>query len=126
MYLVDNKINRGLILLTYKHKTLLMHKSNSAVDPEDHPWTFISGVKDKKESFEQALKRRVEQETGININNVTMISECFYHSELTDENVNQMVRRDNQLLNFFTKKEVDKLRLSTSTKEFIQKHYELI
>jgi len=38
----------GLILLTYKGKVLLMHKQNSVIDEEKHPWSFISGVNDKK------------------------------------------------------------------------------
>ena len=116
----------GLILLTYKGKVLLMHKQNSVIDEEKHPWSFIGAVKDKKESFEQAMTRRVEKEMGIKIENIEFVSENCYHARLTDDNVNKIKRGENQLLDFFTLKELKKLFLSRTTQAFIANHSSLV
>jgi ADP-ribose pyrophosphatase YjhB (NUDIX family) len=114
------EISRGLILLSYKGKVLLMHKQKSVIDEENHPWSFIGGVKEKSEPFEKTLTRRVQKEMGIEIENIEPVSEFYYHARLTDENVNNIKRAENQLLDFFTVKEVKKLFLSTETAKFIK------
>jgi len=116
----------SLILLTYKGKALLMHKQKSVIDEEKHPWSFIGAVKEESESFEHAMTRRVEKETGIKIENVEFVSESCYHARLTDDNVNKIQRAENQLLDFFTLKEIRKLFLSSLTVQFISKHGTLI
>lgn len=123
---MDDKILRSLILLTYKGKVLLMHKTNGPMDEEKHPWTFIGGIKGEKESFENAMTRRVEKEMGIKIEKVEFVSESCYHARLTDDNVNNIERAENQLLNFFSLKELGKLFLSNTTAQFISKHGSLI
>jgi NADH pyrophosphatase NudC (nudix superfamily) len=99
-----------------------MHKQKSVIDEEKHPWCLISGVKGKKETYEKALSRRVENEAGIKIENVQFLSEFCYHAELTDDNVNNIQRKEHQLLDFFSPKEVAKLFLSGETARFIQAH----
>jgi ADP-ribose pyrophosphatase YjhB (NUDIX family) len=116
----------GLILLTYKGKVLLMHKQDSVIDEEKHPWSFISGIKDKSEPFEKMLTRRVHKETGVTIENIEFVAEHCYHARLTDDNVNKMKRAENQLLDFFDLKEVKKLFLSSETAKFILNHASLI
>ena len=123
---MDDKISSSLILLTYKGKALLMHKRNGPMDEEKHAWCFIGGIKESMESFENAMSRRVENETGIKIENVEFVSESCYHARLTDDNVNKIERGENQLLDFFTLKELRKLFLSNSTAQFILKHGALI
>jgi len=123
---MDNTRSSSLILLTYKGKILLMHKQKSVIDEENHPWCFIGGIKGNKESFENALSRTVEKETGIKIENVEFVSEFCYHAKLTDDNVNKIQRAENQLLDFFTLKEVKKLFLSGETAKFIFNHARLI
>ena len=121
-----DKISSGLILLTYKGKVLLMHKQNSVIDEEKHPWSFIGGLKDKTETFEKTLTKRVQRETGIKIENVEYVSEFCYHAKLSDNNVNNIKRSENQLLDFFTLKETKKLFLSSDTAKFITNHSSLI
>ena len=116
----------SLILLTYKGKVLLMHKQKSVIDEEQHPWCLIGGIKGAKESFEKALSRRVENETGIKIDNIQFVSEFCYHAELTDDNVNNIQRKEHQLFDFFNPKELNKLFLSNSTQQFISDHGSLI
>jgi NADH pyrophosphatase NudC (nudix superfamily) len=123
--MVDTSLS-GLILLTYKGKVLLMHKEKSVIDEEKHPWCLIGGIKGKKESFEQTLSRRVQNETGIKVANIEFVSEFCYHAHLTDDNVNQIQRKEHQLLDFFTPRELNKLFLANSTQEFITKHGSLI
>ena len=115
-----------LILLTYKGKVLLMHKQKSVIDEEKHPWSFVSGVKDKNESFEKAMVRRVHKEMGIKIDNIKFVSESCYHARLTDYDVNNIKRSENQLLDFFSLKEAKKLFLSSETAKFITNHASLI
>lgn len=119
-------ISSGLILLTYKNKVLLMHKQKNAIDAEKHPWSLISGVKKKKESFEEVLSKRVETETGMKIKDIEFVSEFYYHARLTDDNVNNIQREENQLLDFFTIKELKKLLLTNSTHAFVSKYEGLI
>ncbi|OGH13504.1 MAG: hypothetical protein A2860_02730 [Candidatus Levybacteria bacterium RIFCSPHIGHO2_01_FULL_37_33] len=123
---MDDKIFPSLILLTYKGKVLLMHKQDSVIDEGKHPWCLIGGIKEKRESFENAMSRRVEKEMGIKIEKVEYVSEFCYHARLTDDNVNKIQRAENQLLDFFTLKEVGNLFLSNTTAQFISKHGALI
>jgi NADH pyrophosphatase NudC (nudix superfamily) len=123
---MDDKNLLGLILLTYKGKVLLMHKQKSVIDEESHPWCFIGGIREKKESFEKAMSRRVEKEAGIKVENVEFVSDNCYLARLTDDNVNKIKRSENQLLDFFTLKELKNLFLSRSTSDFISKHGSLV
>jgi len=123
---MDDKISPASILLTYKGKALLMYKRNSSIDEEKHAWCFIGGIKEKRESFENAMSRRVEKEMGIKIEKVEFVSESCYHARLTDDNVNKIKRAEGQLLDFFTLKEARKLFLSNTTAQFISKHGTLI
>ncbi len=123
---MDDKISPASILLTYKGKALLMYKKSSPMDEEKHAWCFIGGIKENRESFENAMARKVEKETGIKIEKVEFVSESCYHARLTDDNVNKIERAEGQLLDFFTLKELGKLFLSSTTAQFISKHGALI
>lgn len=123
---MDDKSSIGLILLTYKGKALLMYKTDSPIDAKKHEWCFIGGEKNDKESFEEALLRKVEIEASIKVDGVELVSENFYHARLTDDNVNQIKRGERQLLDFFTLGEMQKLHLEASTKSFISKFGNLI
>ena len=102
-----------------------MNKSNGPMDTENHPWTLIEGVFNVKE-LEQALIKKVEREMGIKIDNIERVAESHYHAQLTDDNVNNIDRSEGQLLDFFTLRELDNLKLSDSTSSFISKHSSLI
>ncbi|MBI4098343.1 MAG: NUDIX hydrolase [Candidatus Levybacteria bacterium] len=123
---MDDKFSTSLILLTYKGKALLMYRTNSAIDSQQHEWCFIGGEKNDDESFEEAMARRVTMEASIKIEQVEYLSKSCYHARLTDDNVNNIKRDERQLLDFFTLREVQKLPLSEATKLFIEKHGALI
>jgi 8-oxo-dGTP pyrophosphatase MutT (NUDIX family) len=116
----------NLILLTYKGKALLMQRSKGPIDEEKHPWCFIGGLREKGETIKSAMLRRVKKEAGIVVENIEFVSETCFHAQLTDDNVNQIKRDENQLLNFFTIKEIRKLFLSRLTEQFVSKHGDLI
>ena len=119
-------ISPSLILLTYKGKILLMHKKSGVMDEEIHPWCLIGGVRQNKESHEAAMSRKVKEEMGIKIENVEFVSKSRYFAALTDDNINNIQRGEFQLLDFFTLKDLQKLSLAASTKEFVLNHAHLI
>ncbi len=103
-----------------------MYKKTSPIDEIKNAWSFIAALKHNKEPLENTLKKIVEKEMGIKIDNVECVSDSFYHAKLTDDNVNQIKRAEDQLLDFFTLKELEKLSLSNSTAQFVSKHGSLI
>ncbi|MEK7168806.1 MAG: hypothetical protein AAB778_02235 [Patescibacteria group bacterium] len=117
---------QGLILLTYKGKVLLMHKQDGVLDNKRHPWCLIEGARSKTEPFEKTLIKHVQKEMGIKINNIETVTDSYFHARLTDDNVNSIKRSENQLLDFFSPKEVKKLFLSVKTADFISNHESLI
>lgn len=123
---MDDKNSPSLILLTYKGKALLMYQNNSAIDEVAHLWCFIGSANVSKESPLNSLQKIVRHETSIKLENIDKLSETFYHCRLTDDNVNRIERREGQLLDFFTLKEIEKLQLENSTRLFITKHSDLI
>ncbi len=82
----------------------------------------MGGKKDKKESFEAAMQRLVKKEMGIKIEKVRPVKDVYYYAQLTDDNVNNIERSDNQLFAFFTLKEIEKLFLSLPTQEFMSQY----
>lgn len=103
-----------------------MYKMRSPIDNKKDEWCFIGGQKDGRESFEEAMSRRVEKEANIKVEEVEFVSENCYHARLTDDNVNNIKRAEGQLLDFFTIGEVQKLHLSEPTRQFVSKHSALI
>ncbi|RJQ38040.1 hypothetical protein C4559_02345 [Candidatus Microgenomates bacterium] len=121
---------RMMILLTYKRKVLLACKDLILPGPQPKFWHFIVGAKDKNQSSEENMKKVVQDETGITLDNLELISqnqkESFYHTHLTDENVNNIVRAEGKILEFFSLKELGGLSLSILTKLLITKHKDLL
>lgn len=127
-------MDQSIILLTYKGKVLLAHKDYILTTLNQEPWHFIFGVKEKNESFEETIQREVKKETSIQLGTIEFLGSLvgedekkyFYHTHLTDDNVNNITRRDGKILEFFSLKELDALSLSISTKLFIAKHRGLL
>lgn len=127
-------MDQSIILLTYKGKVLLMHKDFILAALGEDPWHFIFGVKEKSESSEETIQREVEKETGIQLNTIEFLScldhndekKYFYHTHLTDDNVNNIVRQEGKILGFFSPKELDALSLSHVTKLLLAKHKDLL
>ncbi len=98
------------------------------------PWHFIFGVKGKNESFEETIQREVRKETGIQLKTIEFLScldndnekKYFYHTHLTDDNVNDIVRQDGKILGFFSVKELNSLSLSIVTKLLLKRHQHVL
>lgn len=124
----------SLILLTYKGKVLLLFHRKSPIDESIKAWRFIGTGKDQQKSFEESIRDEVERETGLKLNTVKLLSNIehkdriyyLYHGQLTDRDVNEIARKEGQLLEFFTLKEIEKLQLATTTKLFVSKHQDLL
>ena len=105
-----------------------MHKDYILETLDENPWHFISGIGTKNESSKETIQREVKRETNIHLTEVEFLGSIvedgknkhFYHTRLTDDNVNNMVGREGKILGFFSLKEVDKLLLSLSTKLLIR------
>lgn len=123
-------MDQSTILLTYKRKVLLMRKDFVIDKSEQNFWHFIAGIKDEDQSYEEAIKNVVEEEIGIELNALELISygpkEFFYHANLTDENVNNIVRAEGKIFDFFSLKELGGLSLTLLTKLLITKHRDLL
>lgn len=131
-----NRIDAGLIALTYKGKILLLHQD--PIPPstvfEQKIWRFIEAEKGKNESCEEAIFKKVKQETNIKLSSVAFIStnlygnqtRYFYHAQLTDKNVNEIKRGDGQNLDFFSLKELENLLLTAPTKLFAAQYKDLL
>ncbi|OGH30665.1 MAG: hypothetical protein A3B41_00415 [Candidatus Levybacteria bacterium RIFCSPLOWO2_01_FULL_37_26] len=129
------KNESSIILLTYKGKVLLtmMRDSRQALLKQG-TWSFISGFKEKNESFEESIAREVEGEMHIIINGIEFLSSFFYenstnylyHAALTDDNVNNIEREEGMSLDFFSLQELEKLPLTPSTRLFIEKYKDLL
>lgn len=114
------------ILLTYKGKLLLSSPDlNSSGIPQDS-WSLIGGKKVEAESFEQAIRRKIKYATKLELKNIQPLTDaagssgkCFYHGELTDNDVNAIERREGERLEFFTLPEAEKLTLTEMTQEIL-------
>lgn len=124
----------GFILLTYKGKILLMlHETIPTILGQDI-WHFIEQVKEENKSFEETMCNEVERQTCIKLTGVEFLSSArynnqkkyFYHAELTDTNVNNIKRRERQLLQFYSLHELEKLHLAISTRQLVSRHKNLL
>ncbi len=103
-----------------------MYKKTSPIDEIKNAWSFIAAIKNSKEPLMNTLVKVVEKEMGIKLDSVEKVTDNFYHARLSDDNVNQIKRDEDQLLDFFTPKDLEKLSLSNSTADFISKYNSLI
>jgi len=127
-------MDQSIVLLTYKGKVLLMQKDYILATLDVNHWHFIGGVGTKNESPEETIQREVKKETSIQLGSLQFLESIvdknvrkhFYHTHLTDDNVNHIVRRDGKILEFFSVKELDTLSLAVLTQLLLKKHKDLV
>lgn len=123
-------MDQSAILLTYKRKMLVMRRDFIRDRHEQNTTHFIVGIKSGKDSFEQAIRKTVVKETGILLKTIELLShtdrEYFFHAQLTDADVNHIIRGEGEILEFFSYKELETVALSDVTKMFIQRHRDLL
>lgn len=131
---MGKKIDSSIILLTYKGKVLLMMQESRPAVLKQGTWSFIGGLKEENESFEESIVKEVKGEMHITIFGVEFLSSLFYedrinylyHAALTDDNVNNIERDEGKSFDFFSLQELEKLPLAPSTRLFIEKHRDLL
>lgn len=122
-------MDQSIILLTYKGKVLLEHRDHVLETLKQNPWHFIVGQKEKNESSEETVYREVEKETSIQLKSIEFLGSLvhqskrkyFYHTHLTDENVNNISCQQGKILGFFSLEELEKLSLIIPRKLLIQR-----
>lgn len=127
-------MDKSVILLTYKGKILLVHRDEIFDTQDENPWHFIVGIKEKNKSFEETIFRKVKKEINIQLSTIEFLScllyqnakKYFYHAQLTDENVNNLIRSDGKIFQFYSPKELDNLKLALSTRLFLIKHKDIL
>lgn len=100
----------------------------------DNPWQCICRFKEKDETSDEAMRREVEKETTIKLKEIILLGskkdkenkQYFYHSQLTDDNVNKIVRLEGKILGFFAVKELAKLQISELTKTLFDTYPEIL
>lgn len=103
-----------------------MHRNLSPIDQGQHGWSFIGVNTDKNESSKDAITKQVEGEMSVKIKTIQILSKYCFHAELSDDDVNNIKREEGQLLNFFTLRELQKLQLTPSTRQFVASFGSLI
>lgn len=127
-------MEQSIVLLTYKGKVLLVSKDYVLPSSDPTPWHFIFGAKKEHESGEDSVCRMVKKETSIQLDAVEYLGSMqendekrfFFHASLTDDNVNNIVRRDGEVVGFFSVKELTGLSLSLFTKQLIGMHADIL
>ena len=86
------------------------------------------------QSPERTINRRIKFLTNLELENIRLLSKpgkndkdkYYYHSELTDHDVNFMERREGQRLEFYTLEELDNIILSSTTKLFVEENRDTV
>ena len=129
-----HNVNASLVILTYKGKFLLALRDDKPDIISPNCWCFIGGTKEETETFEETCRREVEEEIGIKINQLTFLKiikyedrrKYFYHSNLTEQQVKDIVLHEGQKYDFFTIGEIKNLALARSTKLFVDQNEDIL
>lgn len=107
-----------------------MHTENNPLFLNEVVWRFIGRNKEKGKSMEETIRREVNRQIGVNLQNIRFLSTVeddttqkhYYHGQLTDAQVNNMKRDNGQTIQFYTLKELGKIPVSPSTRDFLTQH----
>jgi hypothetical protein len=123
-----------LVLLTYKGKVLLTFQEADPTLSLTVFWSFLGGVAQKNMQMRDSALQLVEEKIGITLSSVTLVAvqminnslEHFYATQLSDDEVNHIVRSEKQMLSFFSLSELKNLTLSTNTRYFATRYADLV
>jgi ADP-ribose pyrophosphatase YjhB (NUDIX family) len=110
-----------------------MHTENNPLLLNEVVWRFIGRNKEKGKSMEETILREVDRQIGIKLPKVEFLSTIkddltqkhFYHGKLTDTQVNNMDREKGQTIQFYSLRELEKIPLSPTTRNFINQHSDI-
>ena len=126
---VLNVFSSIFVLLSYKRKILLLSPDIDPTGIQQHLWCLIGGEDSDPGKYEEVIYRKVKYATKLDLKNLKLLrssshkkNKHFYHTELTDNEVNSIERREGQRLEFFTLPELSKLSLTKSTEGYINEY----
>ena len=117
------------LLITYKGKLLLTTRDLIINDHIKNVWGFLGEGKLKKNSKKNSVAREITDATKLTLNDIEVVeladdadSKVLYHAKLTDDDVNCIVRRSGERLEFYDMNELDNLTLTQATNSIISKN----
>lgn len=118
-------------IIIHKDKILLLLRDNIPQIPDPNKWQTIGGHVEQGETYEEALRREVYEETNLrpsNVHHCGFLKGGYFAMSLyvcyLDDNEKKEVKLGNegQDLRFFTLEEIEKLPLTPLTKEYFEKY----
>lgn len=110
------------LLITYKGKVLLSTRDLAITHNIKNVWSFIGEGRLKGKSLKNSAEREITDATKLVIKDIDSVelfhkntAKLLYHAKLTDDNVNSIVRRTGERLEFYDLNEIEKLSLSEAT-----------
>lgn len=128
----------GIILIDNQNKVLLQHRDNNTSWYPDH-WAIFGGQIEKGENPEQAAKREIKEEIGIELVDLRFFKKYelkrkkgiykafFFTAPLTisvDKLRNQ--QKEGQDLGFFSFNEIKNLKVTDLTKAALKDFFEIL
>lgn len=116
------------IVLTYKRKVLLKRRESLLDRTNKNTWSFFEDTCCNEESLEHKILKCVEEETSLVLSEPILLKSPlkrykntnYYQVALTDKNVNAIQRSEGKELQFFSIKEIEKLRLADSSQKLLE------
>lgn len=115
---------RGVsVFLIYKDSFLLQLRDNKTGIKFPNMWSLVSGGIEADESPEEAIRREVSEEIGIDLKDITFLGSLEnrlyrFVSYLNDQDVENIVLSEGQKIEFFSKDAIQKLNLTPKVKQF--------
>jgi len=135
-------VSKILLKNSNLNKFLLVLRDNKKDIPYPNYWSLLGGGIEKGESPEQALKRELIEEIGIEINKVNLIKEMQLDMEFNNKKISTLLflfkadidleidkikLNEGQRLEYFSQDEILKLNnVGLWIKEFIINHKDLL
>ena len=118
--------------VTYKGKYLLMLRDDFPHIKNPNTWSILGGITEEEETPEESLIRELKEEGNIDVVNYQLLfnyptGETIFHIELNENQFKQLkLGGEGQDLKFFTFKQLLKLSLSSTVKDYLKDYNELI
>jgi 8-oxo-dGTP diphosphatase len=118
-------------LIIHNNKILLLLRDNKPEIPDPDKWQTIGGQVEQYESFDDAIKREIKEETNLTPSDIKYYGKlngkdftlAFYVAHLTDEEASSVrLGNEGQALEFFTLDEMKNLDLSFSIRVYFEKY----
>lgn len=126
----------AVIFLNKQNKLLFQLRDNKKSIPYPNTWAFLGGHIEKDETPEDALKREVKEEIGMNITKKDLKfigfmsdlaeNDLYIYMSRINKKLNELTLTEGQRLEYFSFEKVTKLRMPSVVKKFIIKNKDKI